>query len=136
MQEAGVVIGRSGQVLHWHLPESRTITYLPDSRTLWDVLWENRRLLVGFAHTHPGTGIPAPSYEDVTTFAAIEAALGRRLVWWIVSDNRIVTCLHRESGKRLDYEVQNFGRVPEWVYVLRRESGMLDDSQMEDENGS
>jgi hypothetical protein len=72
--------------------------------------------------------------EDVTTFAAIEAALGRRLVWWIVSDDAIVTVMHRGSTQRLDYEIQGFGRVPEWVYTLRRESGMID-NRMEDEHG-
>ena len=42
--------------------------------------------LAGVAHSHPGGGIPTPSWEDLTTFAAVEDGLGQRLVWWIVSE--------------------------------------------------
>jgi len=135
MREAGVVIGRNQQVLHWHLPESRSIAYLPDSRTLWDVLWENRSNLVGFAHTHSGNGVPYPSHEDVTTFAAIEAALGQRLVWWIVSSNTIVIARHRANTSRLDYKVQLYKRTHEWVQTLRKESEMFN-HRMESLHGS
>lgn len=135
MLETGAVIGRDNKVIHWHEPRVRSSAALPDSRDLWDVLWENRRLLVGFAHSHPGGGIPHPSHEDVTTFAAVEAALGRRLRWWITSEDATVIVQHRGSPGRYDYEVWNFeGPIPEWVYDLRSKSGMLR-NEMEDEHG-
>jgi len=88
--EAGVVLGQDNEVLYWHLPHTRSGGSLPDSRDLWDVLWENRGVVTGFAHTHPGNGLPGPSYTDVTTFAAVEAGLGKRLDWWILSSDSFV----------------------------------------------
>lgn len=88
--EAGVVLDLQGQPIYWHLPPERSLAYLPDSRNLWEVLWENRKNLSGFAHSHPGGGIPGPSYEDLTTFAAVEAGLGFRLEWYIASRDHLV----------------------------------------------
>ena len=134
MLETGAVIGRDYSVLHWHEPRVRSSVFLPDSQDLWGVLWENRGQLVGFAHSHPGGGIPHPSYEDLTTFAAVEAALGCRLRWWIVSDDAVVVVMHRGSTIRLDYEVNKIPEpTPDWVYDLRSKSGMLCN---EEDNGS
>ncbi len=73
MIECGVVVGIKGAI-HWHLPEGRTMGSIPDTRALWDVFWEHRKLdYLGFAHSHPGSGIPGPSMTDLTTFAAVEA---------------------------------------------------------------
>lgn len=88
--EAGVVVSDGGSPIFWHVPYDRSGGALPDSRTLWDVLWENRGIVRGFAHSHPGSGEPYPSSTDTSTFKAIEAALGRRLDWWIVSSDSIV----------------------------------------------
>jgi hypothetical protein len=133
MKEAGVVIDKNGRAIHWHVPAQRTTGALPDSRLLWEVLWSNRETVAGFAHIHPGSGIPGPSYTDVTTFDAIESALGRRLDWWIASADAIV--LVRWVGpERLAYNVGrspqgpaariNGGPVllpePEWTAELRR----------------
>jgi hypothetical protein len=87
MMEAGVVLDLEGRPLHWHVPPERSGGSLPDSVALWTVFWENRKNISGFAHSHPGSGLPGPSYTDVTTFAAIEAALGRRLDWFIISSD-------------------------------------------------
>ena len=94
--EAGVVIDLKGEPIFWHLPEERTGGSLPDSRKLWDVIWENRENLMGFAHSHPGWGMPGPSWTDVTTFSAVEKALDKRLDWWITSSDRIIVA--RWSG--------------------------------------
>jgi len=83
--ETGLVFNRHGGVIAWHVPEDRSAGFLPDSPTLWQILWANRVELGGFAHTHPGEGIASPSTTDVTTFAAIELALGKRLVWPILT---------------------------------------------------
>lgn len=85
--EVGLLLGLGYEILYWHNPEGRSEAYLPDSRTLWEVIWENRDKVIGFAHSHPGVGVPGPSWEDITTFAAVEAALGKRLNWWIINKN-------------------------------------------------
>jgi hypothetical protein len=93
MMEAGVLIGRDNSVIHWHTPNSRSGGALPDSRDLWDIIWENRDIVTGFAHTHPGSGVPGPSYTDVTTFRAVETGLGKHLNWFILSSDSLVLCL-------------------------------------------
>lgn len=120
--EAGVVVGYEGEALFWHLPKGRTAGYLPDSRNLWDVLWDNRHNVYGFAHSHPGSGLPGPSWEDLTTFAGIELGLGRRLVWWITSSNGLAVVLWAGPGK-YDYEVLAAdGSRVSWLDELRRHS--------------
>ncbi len=116
MQEAGVVIGWCGDPIFWHIPGNRQAGYLPDSRNLWNVLWENRDLIQGFAHSHPGSGVPSPSSEDLSTFKAVEKALGRRLVWWIVSSDSIIYYL-TETGRTM----QPCSEAP-WVKALREVS--------------
>lgn len=99
--------------------------YLPDSRDLWDVMWGNRKELVGFAHSHPGSGLPGPSHEDLTTFSAVERALGIRLKWWITTVDHLL--LLEWSG--LKYEpVAVWSDIPDggwdtdllWVPRLRQ----------------
>ena len=120
--EAGVVVGYEGEPIYWHLPEGRTAGYLPDSRELWEVIWENRHNVYGIAHSHPGSGLPGPSWEDITTFAGIELGLGRRLVWWITSSNSLSIVLWAGPDK-YDYEVMSAeGSKPKWLDDLRRHS--------------
>jgi hypothetical protein len=121
MIEAGVVIDKCGWPAYWHLPEGRNAGGLPDSRTLWEVIWDafQADTLLGFAHSHPGSGVPGPSYSDVTTFAAVEAALGRRLDWWITSSDHVV--LLRWAGPdKLSYRSTIVTEAPSWVAELRR----------------
>lgn len=124
MMEAAVVVGLHGEPLHWHSPPGRSTVALPDARDLWDVIWENRENLAGVAHSHPGSGVPGPSYEDVTTFAAIESALGRRLTWWIISQDRVVALVWAGPDK-LRYgwrEVQDPAESRRWLDQLRKNS--------------
>jgi len=121
MIEVAAVIGHNGVPFCWHLPEGRTGGSIPDSRQLWDVLWDNRQDLAGVAHSHPGAGVPSPSHTDVTTFASIEAALGVRLNWWITSSTDLIVC--RWVGpERLHYGLENVKNEPEWATALRRMS--------------
>ena len=103
---------------YWHLPHGRTAVEIPDDVALWDVLWQNRARLIGVAHTHPGSGTPVPSGTDLTTFAAIERALGRPLTWWVVNATEagIVTAFNQRSF--------TFTVVPTqpWMDELRRRS--------------
>ncbi len=118
MREVGVVIDLEGAPLYWHVPPSRTAVTLPDSRALWDVLWEHRDRVAGFAHSHPGSGVPAPSHEDVTTFSALERGLGRRYDWWIATRDGFVVCRWSGPGP-LDYRTERCDAEPSWVSRLR-----------------
>lgn len=102
--EVGVLISKSMDVIHWHLPTGRSVGELPDSRELWDVMWKNRFRLLGFAHSHPGIATPRPSTTDITTFAAIEAGLGVRLNWWILSWKGFCLVRHVSDQHRSWYE--------------------------------
>ena len=104
--ETGLVFNKFGQPIFWHVPLDRTVASLPDSRQLWDILWTNREDLGGVAHTHPWHCAAAPSSTDVTTFAALEAGLGQRLVWPVVTFSEVGYFRWVGPG-RLDYgEVQ------------------------------
>jgi hypothetical protein len=118
MKETGVVIDRNGSPIHWHAPAGRTGGSLPDSRELWDVLWSSRERLGGVAHTHPGGGVPGPSREDITTFSAVELALGRCLDWWIASADAVVVVRWVGPGT-YDYEVSRLAEEPAWTARLR-----------------
>lgn len=87
--EAALVFDFHGGVIHWHVPPDRSSAALPDSADLWQVLWDNKEILGGVAHTHPWSGSAGPSQTDVTTFAAVEAGLGDRLVWPIVTFSEV-----------------------------------------------
>lgn len=124
--EAGVVVSKGGKPIHWHLPPGRNAGYLPDSPDLWSVFWENRQEVLGFAHSHPGSGQPSPSWEDLTTFSAVEQGLGRRLVWWITSRDYWVYCYWAGPGPH-DYSVNPLGLsgghlVPSWLEELKGHS--------------
>lgn len=126
--ETGVVINLGDEPIYWHLPEGRNAAYLPDSRKLWDVIWENRDNVWGFAHSHPGAGVPSPSQEDITTFAAIEKGIGRRLTWWICSADTTIEVRHNFASVRCPVEFRhqyhqwpvNERLFPSWLGELRR----------------
>lgn len=121
MREAGVLLDAKQQPLYWHVPEDRSSFALPDSPSFWNTIWELRDQVVGFAHSHPGEGPPSPSWEDVTSFAAIEAGLGKRLTWWITSKDRL--CVALWMGPDV-YDYQIFLSAfkhfePAWLLELR-----------------
>jgi hypothetical protein len=124
--EVGLIFDKRGGPVYWHLPQGRSQVYLPDSRQLWHVLWtcHQEGLLGGFAHTHPWSGEASPSYTDVTTFAAVEAGLGTRLVWPIVTFSE-VKYFQWLGPDRLDYglmEVRRFRINKELIEELRKQS--------------
>ena len=123
MIEVALVFDTAGKTLYRHLPPGRSGGWIPDSRALWEVLWENRHRLGGVAHTHPWRGSASPSNTDITTFAAVEAALGKRLQWLIVTFSEVRTfewqCPYRLSYR--ERSTPNPLRVSE-VAWLREES--------------
>jgi hypothetical protein len=117
--EAGVLIDLDCEPLYWHLPQGRAAGSLPDSRELWEVIWGRREDVLGFAHSHPGYGEPSPSQEDLTTFAAIESALGKRLVWWVTSEDSFSEWCWT-GPDRLDYRKGPAMYEPPWIHELRQ----------------
>jgi len=104
--ESAMVFDKLGQVIFWHLPPDRSQGAIPDSKDLWSILWETRECLGGVAHTHPWDGESWMSHTDVTTFAAIEAGLGKRLIWPIVTFTE-VGYFEWVGPDRLDYTTTN-----------------------------
>jgi len=100
--ETALVFSKWGSPLHWHVPPDRSMGAIPDSKDLWQILWDSREFLGGVAHTHPWIGAASPSQTDVTTLAAIEAGLGQRLVWPIVTFSEIAY-FKWMGPERLDY---------------------------------
>lgn len=119
--EVACIVDCDGNVLLWK--NGRTAA-VDDDAEFWHMLWENKHRIKIVAHTHPGRGIPIPSHEDVTTFAAVEAALGRRLEWWIVSADSVTKHTWFGNGE-MSYEDINIemDTPPTWVDELRRRSG-------------
>jgi len=120
MREVGCVINLEGRAMYWHEPQDRSVASIPDSRSLWDILWENRVLVSGFAHTHPGLGPAVPSSTDLSTFKAIEAGLGMRLEWWIATGDQIA--LIRWTSSR-GYVASTPPYEQLWLAELRIRSG-------------
>ncbi len=118
MIEAGVVLDKAGMPTYWHTPEGSDGGSLPDSYKLWNFLWYNRDDVSGFAHSHPGDLRPVPSDTDITTFAAIEAGLGRRLDWWIITQHYVTLVQWWDADKRYRYWDIKTDAFP-WVSRLR-----------------
>ncbi len=90
MMEVALVFDLNGNTIHWHEPPGRSGGSIPDTRSLWDILWENRERLGGVAHTHPWDGPAYPSHTDLTTFDAIERGLGKHLLWPVVTFTEVL----------------------------------------------
>lgn len=90
---------------------------LPDSRARWLAIWERRDVLAEIAHSHPH-GPLAFSAQDTSTMAAIDAALGRRLTYTVVTADNT---LRRPPDGRMMVPAPD----PEWAGQLRVASGMV-----------
>ena len=102
--EVAFVFTDTGEVIHWHLPEGSTYYKIPDTRSLWEVLWENRDRVCGVAHIHPWYSPSGPSSTDVSTFEAIEAGLGQRLIWPVITmDQQAFFRYYEGNGIRSGY---------------------------------
>ena len=124
--EVVMVFDKDGQALYWSDGHSAAVE---DSRSLWDVLWEHREHLGGVAHTHPWPGPTGPSGTDLTTFAAIEAGLGKRLLWPIVTPTHVyMVSFDGEAKKYIAVLASDKGSVwdkyfpmkPEWVRNIKK----------------
>lgn len=124
MIEVAMVFDDKGKVIHWHLPPGRSGGSIPDTRSLWDVLWENRDRLGGVAHTHPWKGEPWPSSTDVTTFRACEQGLGKLLLWPVVTfDDIAYMCWAPVGDQYVEIDAKYLTFDLEGIDELRRQSG-------------
>lgn len=118
--EAAVLIAKDGSVIYWHLPpDRRSAGCLTNAQVLWELIWENRANVAGIAHSHPGSGMPGPSAEDLATFSVVERLLGCRLIWWITSADQLVEVTWKGPGAH-DYETGPEESPPEWLWQLRK----------------
>ena len=121
-KEACCVAERGAEgALFWHLPDGRSAGGIPDSRSLWDVLWQHRDKDLIVAHTHPRYGTPQASLIDYVTFQAVEAGLGKRLVWCIASGDKAVCLLWQDELQ--GYVNARMKDAPPWLGELRKLSG-------------
>jgi hypothetical protein len=89
---------------------------LPDSRERWTAIWTLRAALAEVAHSHPH-GPLAFSAQDLSTMEAVDAALGRRLAYAVVTPDNLLR--RRPDGRTLVEEIE-----PAWVADLRAASGL------------
>jgi hypothetical protein len=87
-------------------------------------MWEGRGNLGAIVHSHPGAGTPTPSHTDVTTFAACEAALGKRIKWGIMSKDQLAW--YEWTGpQEYDYHLsglESFDKMSDWQQELHEQS--------------
>jgi hypothetical protein len=112
--EVCFLLDAEGTVL-WH-DSSGDPSALPDSRERWSAIWDRRDVLAEVAHSHP-RGPLAFSATDLSTMDAVDAALGRRLGYAVVTPENLLR--RRPDGTTLIEDVE-----PAWVRELRRASGL------------
>lgn len=112
-REVCFLIGADGSILWADASESPVA--LPDSRDRWEAIWELRHDLYEIAHSHP-VGPSAFSAEDLSTMAAIDAALGRKLRYSVVAPRTMIV--------RADDETFELNPEPWWAGLLRLASAM------------
>lgn len=114
LREVVFLLDAAGAVL-W-ADASTSPDALPDSRERWLQVWRVRAQLAEVAHSHP-EGPLAFSAEDESTMSAIEAALGRRLTWSVVTPDAVLR--RKEDGTH-----SLVAPPPAWVTALRLASGL------------
>lgn len=112
-REVCFLIDRNGQLL-WSDASSSPLA-LPDSRERWEAIWQHRHELVELAHSHP-LGPEQFSAEDSSTMRALDDALGRKLLFSLVTP--------RQYLLRGPNDIAVPATPPEWVRSLRIASGM------------
>jgi len=122
-REVFFLIGPGGSVVY--RDEGESASFIPDSRARWEAIWSARESLVEIAHSHP-VGPLAFSAEDEGTMEAVTAALGRSVLFSVVTGDHMV---RREVAPSTSPRAASDVRVsqadePGWVAELRRASGL------------
>ncbi len=122
LREVCFLIGDRDTVL-WS-DASQSPTALPDSRARWQAIWSRRDHIIEIAHTHPLGGAKF-SLEDETTMVALDAALGRRLRYAVVTPTQL---LRRFPGERTEPSEHADDHIvedePWWTTLIRSASGL------------
>lgn len=113
MREVCFIVSADGNIL-WR--DDGTTHAIADSRARWEAIWNCRAALAEIAHSHP-TGPLAFSNEDETTMQAIWAALGRDVIFSVVTP----TAMIRTSARGV---VEQVKEEPGWVSAIRLASGL------------
>jgi hypothetical protein len=112
-REVCFLIGKGGAIL-WSDASDSPVA-LPDSRSRWEAIWDNREHLEVIAHSHP-IGPAAFSAEDVSTMEALDAALGKSMQYMVVAP--------RVTISRTSTTDTQVSPEPWWAALLRLASGM------------
>ena len=127
-REVCFILGE-GDCILWS-DASHSPVALPDSRARWETIWAQRARIVEIAHTHP-TGVASFSCVDETTMVALDSALGRRLVYSVVTPQRMLRRTPGDDGpveRLVDAE-------PWWASLIRTASGIEPDALHCNERG-
>jgi hypothetical protein len=112
-REVCFLIGKGGAIL-WSDASDSPVA-LPDSRSRWEAIWDNREHLEVIAHSHP-VGPSAFSAEDVSTMEALDAALGKSMQYMVVAPRKTIS--------RTGTTDEDVSPEPWWAALLRLASGM------------
>ncbi|MGV3622917.1 MAG: hypothetical protein ACO1OB_19010 [Archangium sp.] len=112
-REVFFLIGEGGVVL-WSDASTSPLA-LPDSRARWEAIWSRRDELHELAHSHP-LGPDEFSHEDLTTMHALDAALGRRLRFSLVTPSGYFVRDENDEAKA--------ATAPTWAAALLTASGL------------
>lgn len=118
-REVFFLIGEENEVLHRE--EGVSAIRIPDSRERWELIWAERERLVEIAHSHP-VGPLAFSDEDETTMTALATALGRAIVFSVVTEGAMIRRSVDADGAL--GAVTEVTHEPPWASDLRRASGL------------
>lgn len=123
-REVFFLIGQDDGVLHRdpHLGVAgASAVRIPDSRDRWELIWRERDRLVEIAHSHP-VGPLAFSEEDETTMSALATALGRTIMFSVVTQTAMIRRTVEADGAL--GPVTLVTQEPAWASDLRRASGL------------
>ncbi|MBK5293864.1 MAG: Mov34/MPN/PAD-1 family protein [Acidobacteriia bacterium] len=111
VREVCYIVSADGNIL-WR--DDGTTHAIADSRARWEAMWNCRAELAEIAHTHPA-GPLAFSNEDETTMQAIWAALGRDVIFSVVTPTAMIRTSARGGVEHVKDE-------PGWVRAIRSAS--------------
>jgi len=120
IKEMAMVFNGVGLAIFWLGPNGSSEGAIADSNVLWHRIWTARDELGGIAHSHPWNGPANASHTDVTTFAAIERGLGKRLIWPIVTMTHVNFFAWDEKEKQyLDVMQVDFRDTEQWHNAVK-----------------
>ena len=96
IREAMVGVNNKGKVI---LAGAGNGGIIEDTYQNWKLLLRERNNLTAIAHSHPGSGAPAPSGMDLSTFKSLSQAGFKHIDWWIATSTHL--SLFTTEGKEL-----------------------------------